>query len=310
LHYLLLHQEYDDVGTAEIEALFGDSYPYIVSFPMSKAMDCGRLMHYNYYPVIVQLDDDEMEQYISISKKLMRLYDAAGNCKDKAKAEKLMQERKRILHKARGKIEALKNIVTRIGEESLKYCFVYVPEGIAEKDSENEIEEESEKIITRMLEAINQTCPNVRCNTYIGEKSKKERKDILTGYSEGKIDVLLAMKCLDEGVDIPRTQYGIFASSTGNPRQFIQRRGRLLRKHDDKSMAFIYDMIVVPNSLEQGDEPEYFNIEQKLVKQELSRVAYFAQLASNYYTEVKPALDGIVDYYQLDLADLILSVTQ
>ena len=115
--------------------------------------------------------------------------------------------------------------------------------------------------------------------------------------AEGRIDVLLAMKCLDEGVDIPRTQYGIFASSTGNPRQFIQRRGRILRKHDDKSMAYIYDMIVVPDMAQQSGMTDYFNIEQKLVKQELSRVAYFAQLASNYYTEVKPALDEIVDYF-------------
>ena len=118
------------------------------------------------------------------------------------------------------------------------------------------------------------------------------------------------MKCLDEGVDIPRTQYGIFASSTGNPRQFIQRRGRLLRKHDDKSIAYIYDMIVVPSSVIEGVEPEYFEIEAKLVRQELARVAYFAQLSSNYYQDVKPALQEIVDYYHLNLAELILSVTQ
>ena len=301
---------YDDEGTAEIENLFGDKHPYIVSFPMSKAMECGRLMHYNYYPVIVHLEEDEMEQYVIISKKLMRLYDAAGNCKDSDKAERLMQERKRILHKAKGKISALKHIVTTIGEDKLKYCFVYVPEGLAEKDSETLSADDSDKIIGKMLFAIKETYPNTTCNTYIGEKSKKERKDILQGFSEGKIDVLLAMKCLDEGVDIPRTQYGIFASSTGNPRQFIQRRGRLLRKHDDKSMAFIYDMIVVPDFTFETAESEYFKIEQKLVRQELSRVAYFAQLASNYYDEVKPALDEIVKHYELNLAELILSVTQ
>lgn len=301
---------YDEEGTAEIENLFEDKYPYIVSFPMSKAMECGRLMHYNYYPVIVELNEEEMEQYISISKRIMRLYDSAGNCKDKDKAERLLQERKRILHKAKGKIEALKEIVSSIGEDNLKYCFVYVPEGLSEKEEGQSSEVESERIMSRMLEAIKEVYPNVRCNTYIGEKAKKERKDILTSFSEGKIDVLLAMKCLDEGVDIPRTQYGIFASSTGNPRQFIQRRGRLLRKHDDKSLAYIYDMIVVPAMSDTENEPEYFNIEQKMVKQELSRVAYFAQLSSNYYAEVKPRLEEIVSYYQLNLAELILSVTQ
>ncbi len=301
---------YDAEGTAELESLFNDKYPYIVSFSMEKAMACGRLMHYNYYPIIVTLDEEEMDSYVDISMRIMRLYDAAGRCKDEEKAKRLMQERKRILHKASGKLSALKRIIQDIGEEALKYCFVYVPEGLSEKDNEYSSSEESSKIIQDMLFAIKDVYPNVRCNTYIGEKSKKERKSILTGFAEGKIDVLLAMKCLDEGVDIPRTQYGIFASSTGNPRQFIQRRGRLLRKHDDKSIAYIYDMIVVPSSVIDGVEPEYFSIEAKLVKQELARVAYFAQLSSNYYKDVKPALQEITDYYHLNLAELILSVTQ
>lgn len=301
---------YDDEGTAELESFFNDRYPYIVSFSMEKAMACDRLMHYNYYPIIVSLEESEMDSYVDVSKRLMRLYDAAGRCKDEEKAKRLMQERKRILHKAKGKISALKSIITDIGEDSLKYCFVYVPEGLSEKDSETSCDDDSNKIIEDMLHAIKEVYPRVRCNTYIGEKTKKERKSILTGFADGKIDVLLAMKCLDEGVDIPRTQYGIFASSTGNPRQFIQRRGRLLRKHDDKSMAYIYDMIVVPSSVIEGVEPEYFEIEAKLVKQELARVAYFAQLSSNYYQDVKPALQEIVDYYHLNLAELILSVTQ
>lgn len=301
---------YDEEGTAEIEELFNDKYPYIVSFSMEKAMECGRLMHYNYYPIIVPLNDDEMVRYVEISIRLMRLYDSSGHCKDEEKAKRLMQERKRVLHKANGKTAALRRIIQAIGEAALKYCFVYVPEGLSENETSciDTIEEKS--IINEMLGVIKEVYPNVRCNTYIGEKSKQERKAILNGFAEGKIDVLLAMKCLDEGVDIPRTQFGIFASSTGNPRQFIQRRGRLLRKHDSKAMAYIYDMIVVPSSYIEGVHPEYFDIEAKLFRQELARVAYFAQLSSNYYTDVKPALEGIVDYYHLNLAELILSITQ
>jgi superfamily II DNA or RNA helicase len=115
---------------------------------------------------------------------------------------------------------------------------------------------------------------------------------------------------LDEGVDVPRTQYGIFASSTGNPRQYIQRRGRLLRKHEDKDHAYIYDMIVIPNSVLLDEKPDYYEIEKKLVKSELSRVAYFAQLASNYYSEVQPVLKDVINFYELDIAEMILSITQ
>lgn len=301
---------YDSEGTAEIESFFNDTYPYIVNFSMAKAMEKGRLMNYNYYPILVVLDDEEMEEYANITRQIMWLYDSAGNCKDKSKAERLLQERKRILHKANNKIGALKKIVHQIGEERLKYCFVYVPEGISENDNSVSISDDSPKIIDQMLKAIKDVYPSARCNTYIGEKSKKERRDILEGFREGRIDVLLAMKCLDEGVDVPRTQYGIFASSTGNPRQYIQRRGRLLRKHDEKEHAYIYDMIVVPNSVIYNVKADYHEIERKLIQTELSRVAYFAQLASNYYTEVQPALKSIIDFYELDLSQMILSITQ
>jgi len=90
------------------------------------------------------------------------------------------------------------------------------------------------------------------------------------------------MKCLDEGVDVPRAEIGIFASSTGNPRQFIQRRGRLLRKSPDKHFAYIYDMIVTPNSLLSTDS-EFYNLERSLVRNELTRVPYYAALSKNFY---------------------------
>ena len=90
-----------------------------------------------------------------------------------------------------------------------------------------------------MLDITKEIFPNTTCNTYTGKNSKTERKAILQGFENGQINVLFAMKCLDEGVDIPRAEYGIFVSSTGNPRQFIQRRGRLLRKHPAKLCSYL-----------------------------------------------------------------------
>ncbi|MDQ9831353.1 helicase-related protein, partial [Acinetobacter baumannii] len=72
-----------------------------------------------------------------------------------------------------------------------------------------------------------------------------ERNLILDQFANGEIEVLTSMKCLDEGVDVPRSEMAIFCASTGNPRQFIQRRGRILRKHPDKHMAVIHDLVVV-----------------------------------------------------------------
>jgi superfamily II DNA or RNA helicase len=225
------------------------------------------------------------------------------------------------LHKAEDKIRVFKEIITEIGQDKLKYCFVYVPEGKkmfdsdeavlhSNSDNDNETDFYEENIIEKMLEITKNIFPNTTCNTYTGKNSKTERKTILQGFENGQINVLFAMKCLDEGVDVPRAEYGIFASSTGNPRQFIQRRGRLLRRHPDKTFAHIYDMVVVPDFQSQYYSKEFWNMERSLVRGELNRVAYFANLATNNYTGALQELDDVAKFYEIILAELILNINQ
>ena len=105
------------------------------------------------------------------------------------------------------------------------------------------------------------------------------------------------MKCLDEGVDVPRSEMAIFCASTGNPRQFIQRRGRILRKHPDKHIAIIHDLVVAP---EISSSQDNFNMERSLIKGELKRVHDFAVLSENAdfaYNE----LDEVLSYYNISL---------
>ena len=126
---------------------------------------------------------------------------------------------------------------------------------------------------------------------------EKDRDRIPHDFSNGVTEVLVAMKCLDEGVDVPRAENAIFCASTGNPRQFIQRRGRILRTHDEKSMAYIHDLVVVPYI---DYDAESFQMERSLLKRELQRVSDFAQLACNSsYTE--NVLQEIIEYYDLNL---------
>ncbi|MCL4481649.1 MAG: DEAD/DEAH box helicase family protein [Bacteroidetes bacterium] len=313
---------YDEDGTAELESFFNDKPPYVYSFSMSQAIEEGRLMEYCYYPKMVKLNDDEMQEYAAITEQLMRLFDnSSGEFSDSQKAKKLLMLRKRILHKADDKMRVFKEIIKEIGSEKLKYCFVYVPEGNkvfdsdeallyskTDIDSDQEIYEES--IMKKMLDLTKEISPNTTCNTYTGKNNKTERKAILQGFESGQINVLFAMKCLDEGVDVPRAEYGIFASSTGNPRQFIQRRGRLLRKHKEKTFAHIYDMVVVPNYQSPYYSKEFWQMERSLVKGELTRVAYFANLATNNYTGALRSLDEVARFYELVLSELILSINQ
>ena len=119
--------------------------------------------------------------------------------------------------------------------------------------------------------------------------------------------MLFAKNCLDEGVDVPRAEYGIFTSSTGNPRQFIQRRGRLLRKHDDKHFAFIFDMVVVPDFYSSHYDKRFWALEKRLVENEMRRVANFGSLASNYYTGALNILEEIISFYEIDLDGMVLN---
>ena len=133
------------------------------------------------------------------------------------------------------------------------------------------------------------------------------RKHKLEAFANGQLNVLFAKNCLDEGVDVPRAEYGIFTSSTGNPRQFIQRRGRLLRKHDDKRFAWIYDIIVAPDFSSPYYERRFWTMEKHLVENEMRRVANFGSLASNYYTGAFDTLDEVTSFYEIDLNGMVLN---
>lgn len=288
---------YDPEGTDFIDDFFKDKEPYTYSFSMKQAMEMDFLTNYRYYPVLVELNEEELEKYIEISKKLLRYFDFEnGVFKKDPMVEKLLLIRKNIIHKANNKIECFKNILLELKQlNKLQYIFTYIPEGfIYDEDGTNE------RMLNKFLVAGNELLPDIKMNSYIADG--QNLNDLLRGFSEGRIDMLFAMKMLDEGVDVPRAEVGIFASSTGNPRQFIQRRGRLLRKHKDKPYATIFDMVVIPRL--NDNNIELFNMEKNLVHNELRRVAYFSSLALNFY-DSKIALENVCYKYNLDLDTII-----
>ena len=295
------NRKYDPVGTDAICEFFNDQPPFCYSFGMKRAMKEGYLSNYFYYPKIVHLDEDEKEDYIEISNELYKYFDFnLGKFKDYPIVEKLLLKRKTIIHQARRKIPAFKKILKELDKnEKMKFVFTYVPVGSSKEEDENS-EDIANKFVYQYLKAAQEVNPSLRASTYTSET--EDRKNKLRGFAEGKIDMLLAMKMLDEGVDIPRAEVGIFASSTGNPREYIQRSVRLLRNHPDKKFAYIYDMIVAP--VASYDNENLYRIERNMVTNELIRVAYFAKLSMNFY-DSKNALQDICDRYGLDLDTLI-----
>jgi superfamily II DNA or RNA helicase len=271
---------------------------------MEKALELGWLCQYLYYPHIVRLNEREQAEYIKISKKLyMYLDPVTKNYQKSPIVEMLLLDRKRIIHKAFNKKNVFKEILVSeyVKRGNLNYTLIYVPEGIENNFEEDDIDAETEEdivLIDEYTKIVNNTSDTLMIKKFTA--NSKNREDILKDFESGKINVLTSMKCLDEGVDVPRSELAIFCSSTGNPRQFIQRRGRVLRLHREKQNAVIHDLVVIPD-VSQGEST--FEMEKNILKGELERVVDFSRLAINK-THTYEVLKGVLDYYNLSLSDL------
>ena len=293
---------YDPEGSSAMEGFFNDHEPYTYSFSMERAIEERILCKYYYHPHIVNLTAEELAQYIEISKKLAKCFNKkTGALNDNDFVQKLLLKRKRIIHKAINKLDITRQILqSRFEKEgNLKYTFVYVPEGSTPEVTEDENEdEETIKIINQYTREIGRIDDSIIVNQFISGMA--DRNDVLDQFKEGKIHVIASMKCLDEGVDIPRAEHAIFCSSTGNPRQFIQRRGRILRTHPNKDIAVIHDLIVVPDLITSDTKSDTFKTERSLVEKELERVMYFASLAINPF-ETENVFAEICEHYDLNI---------
>lgn len=298
-------RKFDVTGNKAIQEFFNDEPPYLVSFSMKEALERGVLCKYKYYPHIVELTDQEMEKYKELSLQLLRmgLFDKeTGSFRSTPEIERKLIERKRIIHKATNKLHAFKGILKNEFKKknNLKYTLIYVPEGVEvsfeNRDYSVQTQEEN-RLINKYTKAVSKTDDTIMVKQFTANSNNRD--EMLKSFEDGTVHVLTSMKCLDEGVDVPRSELAIFCASTGNPRQFIQRRGRVLRLHDDKTHATIHDLVVVPEIADKNT----FEMEKGLVKKELERVVDFANLAMNKM-ETYETFKDILDYYNLNLNDL------
>lgn len=298
-------RQYDDLGNAKIREFFGSIDNYTFEYSMRDAIQNGALCKYFYYPHLVELTPDEFAEYVELSKKIAKIFD--NNDPDSQDIlKRLLLKRKRIIHKAANKKKAFTEILQdRINTfGSLKYTLVYVPEGNLPDDQMADIfdttdalgdDEDSVHIIDEFTAIVRDIDDHVVVRQFTGDTP--DRDQILKDFADGKIDVITSMKCLDEGVDVPRSELAVFCSSTGNPRQFIQRRGRVLRTHKDKHCAIIHDLVVIPGYLSNEDT---YEMERNLVGTEVLRVRDFALLSENC-NDTLSVLDDVLTRYNISL---------
>ena len=302
-------RQFDDNVNKKLNQFFGSTEHYTYEYSMEEAIKNGVLCKYMYFPHLVRLNEDEMNAYIELSERIAKYFNYNTETFDHIDEilKMLLLTRKRIIHKAVNKLSVFRSIIQKRFEEkgNLKYSLIYVPEGNKpdyigggdDFDITEDIDDdnEAEHLINIYTQAVTQVDDHVTVRKFVS--GQKDRDEILHDFAEGKLHVLTSMKCLDEGVDVPRSELAIFCASTGNPRQFIQRRGRVLRTHPDKKMAELHDLVVVPEVNPCSDS---YRMEQSLVRGELLRVKNFANLSENpSFAELE--LREVLDHYALTL---------
>lgn len=302
-------RQFDDDTNRKLFRFFGAEKQYTYEYSMEEAIENGVLCRYFYYPHLVRLTDDEFQKYVELSLKISKYFNFNTNSfenKDDILMSMLLA-RKRIVHKAVNKLTAFDQIIHERYQKkgNLKYSLVYVPEGtkpdyIADSDvfdSADQVADDivSDRLIDDYTEAVMKLDKFITVKKFVS--GQKDRDKVLSDFASGKLQVLTSMKCLDEGVDVPRSELAIFCASTGNPRQFIQRRGRILRKHPDKFMAEIHDLVVAP---EVNPGSDSFRMERALLKGELMRVKNFSLLSENpSFTQIE--LKSVMEHYGLNM---------
>ena len=301
-------RQFDEESNRKLFAFFNSENGYTYEYSMREAIEKGVLCRYYYYPHLVSLTDSEMKDYLKLSEKISKYYNSnSDNFKSDPILTALLLARKRIIHKAFNKVSVFCDILNEQynRKKNLKYTLVYVPEGndsndyfetdfYSEKD-ETETDNDAVHLIDVFTKAVRDIDNRTTVRQFVSGIS--ERDEILEQFAKGEIDVLTSMKCLDEGVDVPRAELAIFCASTGNPRQFIQRRGRILRQHTDKQFAYIHDLVVIP---EVNPNSDSYAMERSMLKKELERVNNFALLSENSSHTLDVLLDTM-NFYNLNL---------
>lgn len=252
---------FDASGTTALKTYFGET---VYEFSLNKAIKGGYLCPYYYHPHLVELTEGEFEEYERLTERISKLYHQAEPVEISEALERLLIKRATLLNRAENKLTKLAELLTD-KTDSLHHTLFYSAPGR----------------ITPVLELL--TTLGLRVAKFTAEESAAERQELLKMFTSGHLQALVAMKCLDEGVDVPSTRTAYILASSSNPKEFIQRRGRILRRSPGKEHAEIHDLIAVPPMDYRHYPTATFRTERKIIGRELERFNEFAGMALNKF---------------------------
>ena len=254
-------RQYDEEGT---EKLFGFLGPAVFRFTLEEAIGhC--LVEYDYYIHPVYLTDSEMDEWFDLTGKIKQnaWRDEGGKPDDYL--AKLLRDRRVLLETASDKVSTLKTLLDK-EDTRLKHTLIYTSDkGRDQLDNVNRLLRDRHILFHQL--------------TAEETANRDQTKQIIQSFQNGDIQVLTAKRVLDEGVNIPQICKAFILASTTVERQWVQRRGRLLRTCSaiGKTHSIIHDFLALPPGMDEGLDPDA----RSLVRSELRRAQEFARLARN-----------------------------
>ncbi len=294
-----LERHRDEEGTRGLYDFFGRK---CIEYSLEQAIKEDKLTPYKYFPVLVNLNDDELIDYENLSYELSKHVIVGKNGKTKLDSygEILAIQRSKIVAGAALKIGKLLEVIEPFKNDH--YLLVYCGATNVLKPTSDSSETDMDSV--RQIEAVVSLLGNtldMKVSKFTAAENIDERGLIKEHFESGDdLQAIVAIKCLDEGVNIPGIQKAFILASTTNPKEYIQRRGRVLRKYPGKDYAEIYDFVTLPRPLDEVSSltEEQMRRDLSLVKNELSRMIEFGRMAINSMDTNKVVWE-ICDTYNL-----------
>ncbi len=272
----------DEEGTRKLYDYFGEK---CIEYTLEDAINNHKLTPYYYHPVLVSLNEEELEEYLEITNKIRKALDCDENGKPiiTEYAKMLLIKRARIVAGAKEKVFKLKDLMQQYKNDShmLVYCGATTLHDVDYQEDKPPVEE------ARQIDIVADLLGNelgMRISKFTSEEDIDERERLKADFAEGiHIQALVAIRCLDEGVDIPSIKTAFILASSTNPKEYVQRRGRVLRNAPGKQFAVIYDFITMPIALDTINQYDIDTLEsvKSLAVREISRMKDFSSIAEN-----------------------------
>lgn len=281
-HYL------DEDRNERLSEFYGE---IVSTYTLRQAIDDKVLTPYVYYPHLVEFTQMEADEFVELSEQIGRIMarkqGKAGDMSPQLTG--LLMRRARLIGSAANKLPTLEAVLT--GQKPTRHTLFYCGDGSVETDEVDGTADDSFSQGKRQVEAVSALLHNMSWDVsrFTSRESRKDRYNILENFRLGFIDAMVAIRCLDEGIDVPACSTAYILASSRDPRQFVQRRGRILRRSPGKEQALIHDFVVV---LPQGFDTDSLYA-KRLIKSELGRVAEFSALSENRseaYEKLAPVL--------------------